>query len=101
MMHRRQMRAPYYVADTMEAAGGYYLEDPHHPASWHPQIPTHAYRSHHHLSMIGQPRHHFELMVRFLISWCPSETNDDFGAKIQILLHSKISVAFIAHNVVK
>ena len=70
MMHRRQMRAPYYVADTMEAAGGYYLEDPHHPASWHPQIPTHAYRSHHHLSMIGQPRHHFELMVRFLISWC-------------------------------
>ena len=68
MMHRRgQMRAPYYVADTMEAAGGYYLEDPHHPASWHPQVPTHAYRSHHHLSMIGQPRHHFELMVRFLI----------------------------------
>ena len=54
VMHRRQVRPPYYVADTME---GYYLEDP----SFH----HHPYRSQHHLSLIGhtQPRHHFELMV--------------------------------------
>ena len=65
VMHRRTVRPPYYVADTME---GYYLEDP----SFHHQ----AYRSHHHLSLIGhsQPRHHFELVVSLF--WLESSFGD-------------------------